>query len=116
MLKRCRAGAFTHSRTICLVKVQLENEQQRLQSARCQVGLKVRPRSYRNHKDSAVSNRTEAISECEAWKQQAMPEHSMGVTGTELVTASDISEEAIASKDGSEQGMKQLEQFLSAPR
>ena len=99
MLKRCRAGAFTHSRTICLVKVQLETEQQRLQSARCQVGLKVRPRSYRNHKDSAVSNRTEAISECEAWKQQAMPEHSMGVTGTELVTASDISEEAIASKD-----------------
>ena len=45
-----------------------------------------------------------------------MPEHSMGVTGTELVTASDISEEAIASKDGSEQGMKQLEQFFSAPR
>lgn len=45
------------------VQVQLETEQQRLQSA---------------------------ITECEAWKQQA-----------------------IASKDGSEQGMKQLEQFLS---
>ena len=45
-----------------------------------------------------------------------MPEHYLGMTGTELVTASHISEEAIASKDGSEQGMKQLEQFLSAPR
>ena len=59
---------------------------------------------------------TEAITECEAWKQQAMPEPSMGITRTELVTASHIPEEAIASKDGSEQGMKQLEQFLSAPR
>ena len=45
-----------------------------------------------------------------------MPEHYLGMTGTELVTASHISEEAIASKDGSEQGMKQLEQFFSAPR
>ena len=45
-----------------------------------------------------------------------MPEQNLGITGTELVTASHISEEAIASKDGSEQGMKQLEQFFSAPR
>ena len=45
--------------------------------------------------------------ECEAWGQQAMPERSMGITGTVLETASHIPEEAIASKDGLE--------LLSAP-